>query len=33
MKKTSLKDYDSPRSGGVIAINLREDGGRLATTS
>ncbi|MFJ4434540.1 DNA gyrase subunit A [Streptomyces sp. NPDC088923] len=29
VKKTSLKDYDSPRSGGVIAINLREtdDGG------
>jgi DNA gyrase subunit A len=28
VKKTSLKDYDSPRSGGVIAINLRqmEDG-------
>ncbi len=25
VKKTSLKDYDSPRSGGVIAINLRED--------
>lgn len=24
MKKTPLKDYDSPRSGGVIAINLRE---------
>ncbi|MFB7286816.1 DNA gyrase subunit A [Actinacidiphila glaucinigra] len=24
VKKTSLKDYDSPRSGGVIAINLRE---------
>ncbi len=24
MKKTALKDYDSPRSGGVIAINLRE---------
>ncbi|WP_062209705.1 DNA gyrase subunit A [Streptomyces sp. NBRC 109706] len=29
VKKTALKDYDSPRSGGVIAINLREmpDGG------
>ncbi|NYI05398.1 DNA gyrase subunit A [Allostreptomyces psammosilenae] len=29
VKKTPLKDYDSPRSGGVIAINLRaaEDGG------
>ncbi|WP_052847485.1 DNA gyrase subunit A [Streptomyces avicenniae] len=29
VKKTVLKDYDSPRSGGVIAINLREmtDGG------
>ena len=28
VKKTTLKDYDSPRSGGVIAINLRqmEDG-------
>jgi DNA gyrase subunit A len=28
VKKTPLKDYDSPRSGGVIAINLRqmEDG-------
>ncbi|MGC5362164.1 DNA gyrase subunit A [Streptomyces sp. DT24] len=26
VKKTSLKDYDSPRSGGVIAINLREMG-------
>jgi DNA gyrase subunit A len=25
VKKTALKDYDSPRSGGVIAINLRED--------
>ncbi|GAB2574814.1 DNA gyrase subunit A [Streptomyces capparidis] len=25
VKKTPLKDYDSPRSGGVIAINLRED--------
>ncbi|MEC4015729.1 DNA gyrase subunit A [Streptomyces sp. H27-D2] len=24
VKKTSLKDYDSPRQGGVIAINLRE---------
>jgi len=24
VKKTPLKDYDSPRSGGVIAINLRE---------
>jgi DNA gyrase subunit A len=29
VKKTPLKDYDSPRSGGVIAINLREtEGGR-----
>ncbi|MGI5338990.1 DNA gyrase subunit A [Streptomyces sp. CA-181903] len=29
VKKTSLKDYDSPRSGGVIAINLRAmDDGR-----
>ncbi|OIV37243.1 DNA gyrase subunit A [Mangrovactinospora gilvigrisea] len=26
VKKTALKDYDSPRAGGVIAINLREDG-------
>jgi DNA gyrase subunit A len=25
VKKTRLKDYDSPRSGGLIAINLRED--------
>ncbi|MBR7834367.1 DNA gyrase subunit A [Actinospica durhamensis] len=25
VKKTPLKDYDSPRSAGVIAINLRED--------
>ena len=25
VKKTPLKDYDSNRSGGVIAINLRED--------
>ncbi|MEY9870851.1 DNA gyrase subunit A [Streptacidiphilus sp. MAP12-33] len=25
VKKTSLKDYDSPRSGGLIAINLRQD--------
>jgi DNA gyrase subunit A len=24
VKKTALKDYDSPRSGGVIAINLRD---------
>jgi DNA gyrase subunit A len=24
VKKTPLKDYDSPRSGGVIAINLRQ---------
>ncbi|MFF2201005.1 DNA gyrase subunit A [Streptomyces sp. NPDC058145] len=24
VKKTPLKDYDSPRAGGVIAINLRE---------
>ncbi|MBM9437329.1 DNA gyrase subunit A [Streptomyces bryophytorum] len=27
VKKTALKDYDSPRSGGVIAINLRESEG------
>ncbi|MFF7155840.1 DNA gyrase subunit A [Streptomyces sp. NPDC008139] len=26
VKKTALKDYDSPRAGGVIAINLRESG-------
>jgi DNA gyrase subunit A len=25
VKKTPLKDYDSPRSGGLIAINLRTD--------
>ena len=25
MKKTRLTEYDSPRTGGVIAINLRED--------
>ncbi|MEZ0064136.1 DNA gyrase subunit A [Streptacidiphilus sp. MAP12-20] len=25
VKKTALKDYDSPRSGGLIAINLRQD--------
>ncbi|MGQ0846887.1 MAG: DNA gyrase subunit A [Sporichthyaceae bacterium] len=25
IKKTSLTEYDSPRQGGVIAINLRED--------
>ncbi len=25
VKKTPLKDFDSPRSGGLIAINLRED--------
>ena len=25
VKKTMLTDYDSPRSAGVIAINLRED--------
>ncbi|MED7950561.1 MULTISPECIES: DNA gyrase subunit A [unclassified Streptomyces] len=25
VKKTLLKDYDSPRSGGLIAINLRQD--------
>lgn len=32
VKKTPLKDYDSPRSGGVIAINLRggEDEGEAA---
>jgi DNA gyrase subunit A len=24
VKKTALKDYDSPRAGGVIAVNLRE---------
>ena len=27
VKKTALKDYDSPRAGGVIAINLREADG------
>jgi DNA gyrase subunit A len=27
VKKTALKDYDSPRAGGVIAINLRESEG------
>jgi DNA gyrase subunit A len=25
VKKTKLSEYDSPRSGGIIAINLRED--------
>ncbi|MDR1393543.1 MAG: DNA gyrase subunit A [Bifidobacteriaceae bacterium] len=25
VKKTRLEDYDSPRSGGLIAVNLRED--------
>src|SRR5690606_40533743 len=25
VKKTRLAEYDSPRSGGLIAINLRED--------
>ena len=25
VKKTRLSDFDSPRSGGIIAINLRED--------
>jgi DNA gyrase subunit A len=25
VKKTKLSDFDSPRSGGIIAINLRED--------
>src|SRR5699024_7708663 len=25
VKKTRLRDYDSPRQAGVIAINLRED--------
>jgi DNA gyrase subunit A len=25
VKKTALKDFDSPRQGGIIAINLRED--------
>ncbi|WP_030270107.1 DNA gyrase subunit A, partial [Streptomyces sp. NRRL B-24484] len=25
VKKSALKDYDSPRSGGLIAINLRQD--------
>jgi DNA gyrase subunit A len=25
VKKTRLSDYDSPRTGGIIAINLRED--------
>ncbi|MDD1056968.1 DNA gyrase subunit A [Streptomyces cocklensis] len=29
VKKTALKDYDSPRSGGVIAINLREAEGEV----
>jgi DNA gyrase subunit A len=33
VKKTPLKDYDSPRSGGVIAINLREtDNGAEGTS-
>jgi DNA gyrase subunit A len=32
VKKTALKDYDSPRSGGVIAINLREATGTGAGT-
>jgi DNA gyrase subunit A len=27
VKKTALKDYDSPRAGGVIAINLRDSEG------
>ncbi|MFG1805410.1 DNA gyrase subunit A [Streptomyces sp. NPDC049040] len=29
VKKTALKDYDSPRAGGVIAINLRESEGEV----
>ncbi len=33
VKKTPLKDYDSPRSGGVIAINLRERDNDAAGTS
>ncbi|WP_030412286.1 DNA gyrase subunit A [Streptomyces sp. NRRL S-1448] len=33
VKKTPLKDYDSPRSGGVIAINLRERDGDTDGTS
>ncbi|MFF2651337.1 DNA gyrase subunit A [Streptomyces sp. NPDC058045] len=32
VKKTPLKDYDSPRSGGVIAINLRETDGADGTS-
>ncbi|MEU9995574.1 DNA gyrase subunit A [Streptomyces sp. NPDC050848] len=33
VKKTALKDYDSPRAGGVIAINLREaDNGAEGTS-
>ncbi|MGX2995979.1 DNA gyrase subunit A [Streptomyces sp. JNUCC 64] len=31
VKKTPLKDYDSPRSGGVIAINLRDTDGTDGT--
>jgi len=30
VKKTRLQEYNSPRSGGLIAINLREDGDGLA---
>ncbi|HYD09721.1 MAG TPA: DNA gyrase subunit A [Acidimicrobiales bacterium] len=30
VKKTRLAEYDSPRSGGLIAINLREDDGGVA---
>ncbi|SCF63671.1 DNA gyrase subunit A [Streptomyces sp. Ncost-T10-10d] len=33
VKKTALKDYDSPRSGGVIAINLRETADGAAGTA
>ncbi|WP_043614882.1 DNA gyrase subunit A [Nonomuraea candida] len=37
VKKTRLSEYDSPRSGGLIAINLREDdeviGARLVSES
>ncbi|SDL52046.1 DNA gyrase subunit A [Nonomuraea maritima] len=37
VKKTKLSEYDSPRSGGLIAINLREDdeviGARLVSES
>jgi len=30
VKKTRLSDYDSPRTGGIIAINLREDKGGVS---